>query len=104
MLAYSDRTRSEVIPDVPTVAEQGYPDFEVVFSYVLMVPNGHAAGDRRHPAHRGDAGAHLARHPRPAQSVDTVPISLSTEVSREWLRASRQKWTDVIKKMNIRAE
>ena len=41
MLAYSDTVRSEVItPDVPTVAEQGFKDFQVVFSYVLMVPAG----------------------------------------------------------------
>jgi AcrR family transcriptional regulator len=28
MLAYSDRTRSEVIPEIPTVAEQGHKDFQ----------------------------------------------------------------------------
>jgi tripartite-type tricarboxylate transporter receptor subunit TctC len=40
MLAYSDSTRSEVIPDIPTVAEEGYPDFQAVFSYALLVPAG----------------------------------------------------------------
>ena len=38
MLAYSDTTRSEVVPDVPTVVEQGYKDFEVIFGYVLLAP------------------------------------------------------------------
>jgi tripartite-type tricarboxylate transporter receptor subunit TctC len=102
MLAYSDRTRSEVVPDVPTVAEQGYPDFEVVFAYVLMVPTGtpQAIVDTlRTEVTRALASPDIRDR---LKSVDTVPISLSTEASREWLRTNRKKWTDVITKMNIR--
>ena len=102
MLAYSDSTRSEVVPDVPTVAEQGYKDFEVVFSYVLMVPTGTPEAiveTLRSEAMRALASPDIRDR---LKSVDTVPVSLSTAASQEWLRANRKKWTDVITKMNIR--
>jgi tripartite-type tricarboxylate transporter receptor subunit TctC len=104
MLAYSDSTRSHVIPDVPTVAEQGYKDFEVVFSYVLLVPAGT-------PKNVTDillsAATRAVTSPDVRDklaAVDTVPIALSPSDSVAWLRSNRQKWTDVVTKMHIRAE
>jgi tripartite-type tricarboxylate transporter receptor subunit TctC len=104
MLAYSDSTRSEVVPGIPTVAEQGYPGFEVVFSYVLLV----AAGTPQ-PI----VDTLLAEATRAVMSpdvrdklraVDTVPIALKPAESAAWLRANRQKWTDVVQRMNIRVD
>jgi len=103
-LAYSDTVRSEVLPDVPTVAEQGYPGFEVVFSYVMVVPKGT-------PQSVIDV---LTREARTAvmfpavrdklKAVDTVPIALTPAASSEWLRKNTAKWKDVVTRMNIRAE
>jgi len=104
MLSYSDITRSEVIPDVPTVAEQGFKDFQVVFSYVLLVPAGtpkHVADILLSAATRAVMSPDVRDKLR---AVDTVPIALSPSESVAWLRTNRQKWTDVVTKMNIRAE
>ena len=38
------------------------------------------------------------------KAVDTVPIALSPSDSVVWLRTNRQKWKDVITRMNISAE
>jgi tripartite-type tricarboxylate transporter receptor subunit TctC len=104
MLAYSDSTRSEVIPDIPTVAEEGYPGFEVVFSYALLVPAG---------TPKSVIDILLAEATRAVMSpevrdklraVDTIPIALSPADSVAWLRTNRQKWKDVITKMDIRAD
>lgn len=104
MLAYSDSTRSEVIPEVPTVAEQGYPDFQVVFSYVMLVRNGT-------PQHVIDVLLSAAQSAVMSpdvrdklKSVDTIPIALSPSNSVIWLRTNRQKWKDVITQMNIRGD
>ncbi|MFT3801190.1 MAG: tripartite tricarboxylate transporter substrate binding protein [Burkholderiaceae bacterium] len=39
-LALASKTRSPLLPDVPTVAESGYPDFEVVSWFGLAAPAG----------------------------------------------------------------
>lgn len=104
MLAFSDTTRSEVIPEVPTVAEQGYPDFQVVFSYVMLVSNG-----TPQPVIDVLLSAATSAVMSPdvrdkLKSVDTVPIALSPSNSVTWLRTNRQKWKDVITRMNIRID
>lgn len=101
ILAYSDTTRSEVIPDVPTVAEQGYKDFQAIFSYVMVVP---AATPKavvdvlRTEATRGVMSPDVREK---LKSIDTVPIALSTPDSVAWLRANREKWKNVISQMKI---
>jgi tripartite-type tricarboxylate transporter receptor subunit TctC len=102
VLAYSDRTRSEVIPDVPTAAEQGLKDFEIVFSYVLLVRSG---------TPQQIVDTLLAEATRAVMSpdvretlraTDTVPIALSSPESVAWLRNNRAKWKDVVSQTNIR--
>ncbi|ALM84588.1 tripartite tricarboxylate transporter substrate binding protein [Bordetella sp. N] len=39
-LAITSKTRSKFLPDVPTVAESGYPDFEVLGWFALLAPAG----------------------------------------------------------------
>jgi tripartite-type tricarboxylate transporter receptor subunit TctC len=104
MLAYSDSTRSEVIPEIPTVAEEGYKDFQVVFSYVLLVPNGtpkNVIDILLSEATRAVMSPEVRDQLR---AVDTIPIALSPSDAAAWLRTNRQKWKDVITKMNIRAD
>jgi len=40
VIAVSTKERSALVPDVPTVAEQGYPNFDVVSWYGLLAPSG----------------------------------------------------------------
>jgi tripartite-type tricarboxylate transporter receptor subunit TctC len=104
MIAYSDSTRSDVVPDVPTVAEQGYKDFEAVFSYVLLVKTG--TPQEVIDVLRSEVTNALASPDirDKLKSVDTVPISLSTSASVDWLHTKRQRWKDVISRMNIRID
>lgn len=104
ILAYSDTTRSGVIPQIPTVAEQGYKDFQVVFSYVMLVRNGtpQPAIDILQSAAQRAVMSPDVRDK--LESVDTVPIALSPSDSATWLRTNRQKWSNVITQMNIRAD
>ncbi len=104
MLAYSDSTRSEVVPDVPTLAEQGYRDFEVVFAYVLAVAKDTPAAIVEQ-LHMHATRAVMSPDVRDKlRGVDTVPIALAPAESARWLRAARAKWAEVIERMAIRAE
>ncbi len=104
MLAYSDVTRSEVAPDVPTMAEQGFEGFEVLFSYVMMVKAGtpQAVVDALHAAATEAVTSTDIRNK--LRGVDTVPIALSQADSIAWLKRYRAKWDGVIKPMNIKTE
>jgi tripartite-type tricarboxylate transporter receptor subunit TctC len=104
LLAYSDSTRSEVIPDVPTVAELGYPNFEAVFGYVMLVPAGTPKAitdvlfaEATRAVMEPDVREKL-------KATDTVPTALSSQDSVVWLHNNRKKWADVVAKMNINAE
>jgi len=104
LLAYSDSTRSEVVPDVPTLAEQGYKDFEVVFSYAFLVP---AKTPQPVIDFLLDEATRAVMAPEfkdKLRGVDTVPIALKPAESAAWLKNSREKWTRVIKQMNIRPD
>jgi tripartite-type tricarboxylate transporter receptor subunit TctC len=104
MLAYSDSTRSKVIPDIPTVAEQGYKDFQVVFSYVLLVRAGTPKSVIDILLTEATRAVMSPEVRDKLAAVDTVPIALSPSDSVTWLRSNRQKWKGVITKMNIRAD
>ena len=43
-LAVSSAQRSPFLPDVPTVAEQGFPGFNVAVTTIFAVPTGTPAG------------------------------------------------------------
>ena len=43
LLAVTTAKRMSMLPDVPTVAESGYPDFDVVASYSVLAPAGTSA-------------------------------------------------------------
>ena len=52
-LAVGTPKRSPSLPDVPTVAESGYPGFDASLWLAIMAPAGHAAAGHRSPA-QGD--------------------------------------------------
>ena len=70
-LAITSRKRSELAPELPTMAESGFPGFEAVPWFGLLAPSRHAAGGCRQIARRnrqgaGDAGgAQEVRRTRP---------------------------------------
>lgn len=104
MLAYSDKVRSEVIPEVPTMREQGYPDFELVFAYVLLVPKGtpQAVVDVLYTEATAAVNSPEVRDK--LKSVDTIPIALSSAASVEWLRSNRKRWSDIAARTGLKAE
>jgi tripartite-type tricarboxylate transporter receptor subunit TctC len=70
-LAVTSARRSTSLPDVPTVAELGYKDFDVSTWYGLFMPAGTLQRDRGHRQCRGQQaaghGRDEGRHPRPGR-------------------------------------
>jgi tripartite-type tricarboxylate transporter receptor subunit TctC len=103
-LAVSGAKRSPLLPEVPTVAETGYPGFDATFSLVLFAPRGTPAAlvQRMH-----DALAAALRTPqlveRLAQSDQSVVAGDAAETAAR-LAQDTQRWGEVARRINLRLD
>ncbi len=100
-LAITATRRSPAVPDVPTVAEQGYPDFEVSPWYGFMAP----AGTPRPILEKLNAEINKilamddVKSVFAAQGVDVIGGSLAD--FEKYVQAQSDKWGPVIKRAGI---
>ena len=96
-IAVSSGHRASLLPNVPTVAELGYPQF-IVDSYILLMA----------PAHIPDAVAELLeKEVRRAVNLpsfkahfaaeDITAVGSTSAESRAWIASELQRWGKVIK-------
>lgn len=96
--------RSHVMPELPTIAEQGVPKFEAVSWYALMAPAGTPAdiveklsAEGTRVLARRDIREKLA-----AQGMEAAGGSAQQLAST--VQAESQRWAEVIRKQNIKPE
>jgi len=103
-LAVSGAKRSPLLPEVPTVAEAGYPGFDATFSLVLYAPRGmpRAIGEALFKAF-DDA----LKHPDVTERLrlsDQAVVANSPEDSAARLAADFKTWGAVAKRMGLQAD
>jgi tripartite-type tricarboxylate transporter receptor subunit TctC len=103
-LAVTGRKRSGLLPDVPTVEEQGYPGFEAGTWYGVLGPAGlpkpivaKIEGDIIDALRAPDVRERLV-----AQLVE--PLGTTAEQFAAVMKAEVAKWEKVIKAANLRVE
>jgi len=103
-LAVTSKERSSVLPNVPTVAESGYKDFDFVVYFGVMAPAGlpesvlsRLNADFNKILQQPDARATLL-----AQSLEPRPVSPGEFAAL--IKADIQKAAEVIKHANIKVE
>lgn len=103
-LAVSGAKRSPLLPEVPTVAEAGYPGFDATFSLVLYAPKGmpKAIGDAMFKA-LDDALKHPDVIERLRQS-DQAVVADSPDASAARLAADFNTWGAVAKRIGLQAD
>ncbi len=100
-LAISGAKRSVLLPEVPTVAESGYPGFDATFSLVLFAPKGTPA-----PTVQSMQAAMAAalRSPELIEKLrlsdQEVVASGGAEASQR-LAADSKKWGDVARRIKL---
>jgi len=103
-LAVTTKTRSAAAPDVPTVAELGYPDFEASSWFALLGPanlprevvtrtNAEVVRILKQPAIR-DKLSH--------QGAD--PVGSTPEELADYMRAETAKWAPVVRASGAKAD
>jgi tripartite-type tricarboxylate transporter receptor subunit TctC len=103
-LARTGTKRSSVLPDVPTVAESGYPGFEAIQWYGLVVPGatpknvvGRVRNDARKMLQAADVQSAMQR-------LGLEPDATSGAELAARLKRETQKWAAIIKEVGIRLQ
>ena len=103
-LAVGTARRSPAMPDVPTVAEQGYPGFETSQWYGLLAPAGTPDAIIKKLA---EAAAAAAKTPGVADRLAAEaaePVTTSPKEFADYIATEMKRWGDVVRKANIKAD
>lgn len=104
-LAVSSRQRIPQLPDVPTFAEAGLPDYEAYTWHMVFAP---AATPAATIARINEGVARVVGDSRLRQRFEEMAIQASTDTSVEraanWLRAEVTKWEPIVRAAGISAQ
>src|SRR5262245_39221268 len=103
-LGVSHIRRAELAPDVPTIAESGYPGFRIESFQVMVAPAGLP----------DQIAATLEREIRTAlkhsdvierfRQMDTAPVGIAGPEMLERIKADRAEWAKVVAAANMRVD
>jgi len=96
--------RSPILPDVPTAAEAGLPNFDVTTWYAILAP----AGTPRSIVTRlnGELAAMMRREDirERLATLATDPMTSTPEECGEYIRKEIAKWGDVVRRAGLHAD
>lgn len=103
-LAVGGEKRNPFLPNVPTMAEQGFPGFEAEGWVGLLVP---AATPKPIIDKLSAELAKIIASPEGVEKIQTfsmVPVGGGAEVFAKALKTDQQRWADVVKATGVKAE
>jgi len=103
-IGVTSRERSPLLPDVPTIAEQGFPDYEVNGWYGWLAP---AGTPQPIVARLHEEAARAVRMKDVSEKLaadGAIPIGSTPEEFARFIRAETQKWARVVKQSGATAE
>jgi tripartite-type tricarboxylate transporter receptor subunit TctC len=103
-LAISSAKRSNVLPDLPTLAESGLPGFEVALRYGLAAPAGTPKPiiERLNKELNAALASEEVQKRLANEGADVLPMSpeaYATDIDRE-----EKKWGALVRKLNLKLE
>jgi tripartite-type tricarboxylate transporter receptor subunit TctC len=103
-IAVAGRTRSRLLPDVPTFIESGLPEFEAVVRYGLLAPAGtprpiieRISAELRAMVDSDTTGKRIVA--AGAEPLATTPEDYAADIARD-----QAKWSTLIRKLGLRVE
>lgn len=102
-IAVSSAARLPSLPDTPTVAESGHPDFLARFGFVAMVPSGTPDGIRRLVEERIRAAFEVPELRERLSAMGIEPTTSTAEEAAQWLHREAERWSAVVKASGMQA-
>ena len=104
-LAVTSLQRSGGVPDVPTIAESGYPRFRRLLLVRPRRPGRPAARDRAEDPGRGRAHPQGSRRcARSSSSRAPIPIGNTPDEFGQYIRDETAKWAKIVKASGAQAD
>jgi tripartite-type tricarboxylate transporter receptor subunit TctC len=103
-LAVSSPSRSQLAPEVPTVAESGFPGFDASFAYVLLAPAGVPDAVVQALAREVKSAMAAPDVQDKNRVADYTAMDLDPKQSAAWLKEKREHWARVVQRAGIIAE
>jgi tripartite-type tricarboxylate transporter receptor subunit TctC len=103
-IAVTSPQRAKALPDVPTVAESGYPGFEVETWFGLVAP---AGTPQAVVAQLHDAWEAGARTPQAQAAFDNISGNLRVNTPQQFadfIRAENRRWGGLIRQLGLKAD
>jgi len=92
------------MPDVPTIAEQGYPGFETSQWYGLSAPAKTPAAIIKRLADEAGKAAHAPSVLERFKADDAEAIGSTPQEYADFVAREQARWSDVIRKANIKVD
>jgi tripartite-type tricarboxylate transporter receptor subunit TctC len=103
-LAVSTRQRSPLVPDLPTLAEAGYPDFEFDTYYVLAAPAGIPASVAAQLEHEVLQALSSPELQEKFRALDIVMVPTTGAQATARITSDLQKWAKVVEAAGMRVD
>ncbi len=101
-LAVTDSKRSEFAPDIPTMDEAGFKDYQVISWFGFWLPKG------TDKAMVGELNAALAKiYAKPEfikaiKSVGAEPVLKTGKAFSDFVSAEQKRWSDMVKRLDLK--
>ena len=103
-LAIASPRRSPQLPDVPTVAESGYPGFDVTSWYGIVTRAGTPEAVVRKIQHDMAEALQAEDVKAKLAALGLEPVGNTPEAFDALIRAESRKWGDIVRKANIQTQ
>ena len=103
-LGVTTATRSPVLPEVPTIAEAGVPDYDTGVWWGFLAPAGVPADVKGKLATDCAEAVKLPAVVERLKSLGATPIGSTPDEFADFIQAEHDKWGPIIKAAGIKAE
>ncbi len=103
-LAVTSLQRSSELPDVPTVAESGYPNFEAITWFGLVAPAGTPEATIKALNDQVNIALKSPELSKKLQSEGAVPMGGTPEEMRKYLEQNLAMWEKVVKSSGAKVD